>query len=245
MPKDSVSTGRNLSEAKPMSNNDFTNVGLFNWWPSGRGYELAQEVKEWLQTFDIDDDDDDDEWEGLGSLFSAENKPMNALEMSKWYQRTGIRRNPAILERDSFLRGREEKYHLWFHENVKVRLTASDFNDDMAEGEAPYINYEITVSYYKDESVSIIDNEPFIPLDYLEERLTEIQNKTFFTDNTGVNGPRGEVDSWELYPFSDTKQVDVFDTERGILIKYPLWFIPEEPFDGIGSLFSSEQEVQS
>ena len=228
-----------------MPNNGFTNVGLFNWWPmSGAGVELTAEVKKWLQTYELEDDGDEDGFEGLGSLFGAENKPMNALEMSKWYQKTGIRRNPDIFEKDSFHRSREEKYHLWFHKNVKVRLTDSDFNDDMAEGEAPYIDYEITVSYYKDGSVSIIDNEPFTPLDYLEERLMEIYNKTFFTDNTGVKGPRGEVESWELYPFADTKQVDVFVTERGILIKYPLWIIPEQPYD-IGSLFRAEQEVRA
>ncbi len=226
-----------------MSNNGFTDVGLFNWWPDGKRAELVQEVKEWLQTYELEDDDDG--FEGLGSLFGAENKPINPLGMSRWNRKTGIRRRPDILEWDSFLRGWEMAYHRWFHENVKVRLTDSDFNDDMAEGEAPYIDYEITVSYYKDGSVSIIDNEPFTPSDYLEEKLTEIQNKTFFTDNIGVKGARGEVDSWELYPFSDTKQVDVFDTERGILIKYPLWFIYEDPFDGIDSLFSSEQEVES
>ena len=37
----------------------------------------------------------------------------------------------------------------------------------MAEGEAPHIDYEITVSYYKDAFVSIIDNEPFTPLGLL------------------------------------------------------------------------------
>ena len=226
-----------------MSNNGFTDVGLFNWWPSGTGVELAQEVKEWLQTYVIEDDYGG--FEGLGSLFSAENESMNALGVSKWYERTGIRRNPDISETDYANRSREEKYHLWFHNNVKVRLTDSDFNDDMAEGEAPHIDYEITVSYYKDAFVSIIDNEPFTPLDYLEERLTNIQHKTFFTDNIGVKGPRGEVESWELYPFADTKQVDVFDTEKGIRIEYPLWFIPERPFESIGSLFGAEKEVQS
>lgn len=223
-----------------MSNNGFTDVGLFNWWPSGTGVELVQEVKEWLQTYEIEEKS---EWDGLGSLFAAENKPMNALELSKWYQRTGIRRNPDIGETDLSNRSREEKYHLWFHENVKVRLTAEDFHDDMAEGEAPHIDYEITVSYYKGR-YKIIDNEPFTPSDYLEERLTEIQQKTFFTDNIGVKGPRGEVESWEIYPFADTKQVDVFDTERGILIKYPLWFIPDS-FTNLGSLFGAEQEVQT
>jgi len=226
-----------------MLNNGFTDVGLFNWWPmNGTGVELTAEVKEWLQTYQPEDDDD--RFEGLDSLFSAENKPMNALEMSKWYQRTGIRRNPLISETDYANRSREEKYHLWFHENVKVRLTDSDFNDDMAEGEATHIDYEITVSYYKDKSEAIIDNEPFTPLDYLEERLTDIQHKTFFTNNIGVKGPRGEVESWEIYPFADTKQVDVFDTEKGIKFEYPLWIIPEQPLD-IGSLFGAEQEVQA
>ena len=79
---------------------------------------------------------------------------------------------------------------------------------------------------------------------YLEERLTDIQHKTFFTNNIGVKGPRGEVGSWDIYPFADTKQVDVFDTERGIKIEYPLWIIPEQPLD-IGSLFGAEQEVQA
>ena len=225
-----------------MSNNAFTDVGLFNWWPNATGVELAQEVKEWLQTYEAEDEDGG--FEVLSSLFAAENKPKNALELSKWYERTGIRRNPDISERDYSNRSRESQYHLWFHENVKVRLTDSDFNDDMAEGEAPHIDYEITVSYYKDESVSIIDNEPFTPFDYLEERLTEIQHKTFFTDNVGVKGSRGEVESWELYPYTDTKQVDVFDTKRGIRIEYPLWFIPES-FAGLGSLFGAEQEVQA
>ena len=224
-----------------MSNNGFTDVGLFNWWPmSGTGAELTQDVKEWLQTYEPEEKDG---FEGLEGLFGAENKPMNALELSKWYERTGIRRNPDISERDYSNRSRETAYHRWFHENVTVRLTDSDFNDDLAEGEAPHIDYEITVSYYKDKSVSILDNRPFSPLDYLEERLKEIQDKTFFTNNIGVKGPRGEVESWELYPFADTKQVDVFDTERGILIKYPLWIIPEQPFEGIGSLFGAEQEV--
>ena len=54
---------------------------------------------------------------------------MNALGVSKWYERTGIRRNPDISETDYANRSREEKYHLWFHNNVKVRLTDSDFND--------------------------------------------------------------------------------------------------------------------
>ena len=45
MPKVSVSKGRNLSEAKTMSNNAFTDVGLFNWWPNATGVELAQEEK--------------------------------------------------------------------------------------------------------------------------------------------------------------------------------------------------------
>lgn len=225
-----------------MSNNGFTDVGLFNWWPNSTGLELTQDVKEWLQTYEIEEKS---EWDGLGSLFGAENKPMNALELPKWYERTGIRRNPDISVKDYSNRSREWQYHLWFHKNVKVRLTDSDFNDDMAKGEAPHIDYEITVSYYKDESVSIFDNESFTPLDYLEERLMKIYNKTFFTDNIGVNGPRGEVESWDIYPYSDTKQVDVFDTKRGILIKYPLWFIPDKGFDGIGSLFGAEQGVQA
>ena len=237
-----------------MSNNGFTDVGLFNWWPIGTGAELAQEVKEWLQTYEPEKEKDG--FEGLGSLFGAENKPipkftggntttMNGTELYQWYKKTGILRNPDISETDYTNRSRETKYHRWFHENVKVRLTDSDFHDDLAEGEAPHIDYEITVSYYKDESISIFDNQPFSPLDYCEERLKKIQRKTFFTDNTGVKGPRGEVEEWELYPFADTKQVDVFDTERGILIKYPLWFIYDEGFEGIGSLFGAEKEEAS
>ena len=72
-----------------MSNNAFTDVGLFNWWPNATGVELAQEVKEWLQTYEAEDDDGG--FDGLGSLFGAENKPKNALELSKWYERN---RNP-------------------------------------------------------------------------------------------------------------------------------------------------------
>ncbi len=242
MPKDSVIVGRNLSEAKLMSNNGFTDVGLFNWWPIGTGAELTQEVKEWLQTYELEGED---AFEGLDSLFGAENKPMNGTELHQWYKKTGILRNPDISETDYTNRSRETKYHRWFHENVKVRLTDFDFHDDLAEGEAPHIDYEITVSFYKDESVSIFDNQPFSPLDYCEERLIKIRRKTFFTDNTGVKGSRGEVEEWELYPFADTKQVDVFDSERGILIKYPLWFIYDEGFEGIGSLFGAEKEEAS
>ena len=75
MPKDSVSKGRKPSEAKRMTDSfslsDFHHLGLFNWWPSGEGQELRREVEEWLLTYE----EEEDGFEGLGSLFGAENEP--------------------------------------------------------------------------------------------------------------------------------------------------------------------------
>ena len=233
-----------------MSNNAFTDVGLFNWWPNSTGLELTQEVKEWLQTYEIEEKDG---FEGLGSLFGAENKPKNALELSKWYERTGIRRNPDISEKDYSNRNREEKYHLWFHKNVKVRFTRQDFlaidaiDAGAIDDPTDKISYEITVYHSLTSPEFIIDNQPFKPLEYLMERLKEIKHKSFFTDNTGVKGPRGEVEQWELYRgYELDLDLDLDDTENRdeIYTSYPLWFVPDA-FFGIGSLFGAEQEVQA
>tara|TARA_A100001391_G_scaffold106159_2_gene71023 strand:- start:1636 stop:2337 length:702 start_codon:yes stop_codon:yes gene_type:complete len=233
-----------------MSNNAFTDVGLFNWWPSGTGVELAQEVKEWLQTYEPEEKDD---FEGLGSLFGAENNPKNALELSKWYERTGIRRNPDISEKDYSNRSRESKYHLWFHENVKVRFTRQDFlaidaiDAGAIDNPTDKISYEITVYHSLNSPEFIFDNQPFKPLEYLMERLKLIKVKTFFTDNIGVKGSRGEVESWELYGgYELDLDLDLDDDENRdeIYTSYPLWFIPES-FAGLGSLFGAEQEGES
>ena len=237
-----------------MSNNAFTDVGLFNWWPNATGVELAQEVKEWLQTYDAEDDGGG--FEGLGSLFGAENKPkyrINPLELSKWYERTGIRRNPDISERDYSNRSRESQYHLWFHKNVKVRFTRQDFlaidaiDEGAIDDPTDKISYEITVYHSLTSPEFIIDNQPFKPLEYLMKRLKGIKNKTFFTDNMGVKGLRGGIESWELYRgYELDLDLDLDDNENRdeIYTSYPLWFIRED-FAGLGSLFGTEQEVQA
>ena len=237
-----------------MQNNDFLNVGLFNWWPSATGVELAQEVKKWLQTYEIEEKDG---FDGIGSLFGAENKPMNALEVSKWYERTGTRRNPDISETDYTNRSRETKYHLWFHKNVKVRLTREDFFVDYGEYSASMpqdekIDYEIIVTTDDFLETFTIDNENFRPFDYFKEKMEKINRKTFFTSE-GVNL---ETD-WEPYDIDLMRQISEwpysvevkkeFPDSISIHTRmiYPLWFIPDTGFEGLGSLFGAEQEVQA